>query len=96
MENPEETSKLEPLLKRRKFLLSALSTGLTAVARPLHSQIAQTDTHAPVKNSVQNRSDLGVQNPALLTLFLCGDVMTGRGIDQVLPHPATLSCTRSI
>jgi poly-gamma-glutamate capsule biosynthesis protein CapA/YwtB (metallophosphatase superfamily) len=23
-----------------------------------------------------------------LTLFLCGDVMTGRGIDQVLPHPA--------
>src|SRR5512138_4020765 len=21
------------------------------------------------------------------TLFLCGDVMTGRGIDQVLPHP---------
>lgn len=25
-------------------------------------------------------------NPWLL-LFLCGDVMTGRGIDQVLPHP---------
>lgn len=23
-----------------------------------------------------------------VTLFLCGDVMTGRGIDQVLPHPA--------
>lgn len=23
-----------------------------------------------------------------LTLFLCGDVMTGRGIDQVLPHPS--------
>src|SRR5689334_17240243 len=23
----------------------------------------------------------------LLSLFLCGDVMTGRGIDQVLPHP---------
>ena len=22
-----------------------------------------------------------------LRLFLCGDVMTGRGIDQVLPHP---------
>lgn len=22
-----------------------------------------------------------------MTLFLCGDVMTGRGIDQVLPHP---------
>ncbi|MDI1479309.1 CapA family protein [Polyangium sp. y55x31] len=24
----------------------------------------------------------------LLTLFLCGDVMTGRGIDQALPHPS--------
>ena len=23
----------------------------------------------------------------LLKLFLCGDVMTGRGVDQVLPHP---------
>ena len=22
-----------------------------------------------------------------VTLFLCGDVMTGRGIDQILPHP---------
>jgi poly-gamma-glutamate capsule biosynthesis protein CapA/YwtB (metallophosphatase superfamily) len=25
-------------------------------------------------------------NPDRITLFLCGDVMTGRGIDQVLPH----------
>ena len=23
-----------------------------------------------------------------ITMFLCGDVMTGRGIDQVLPHPS--------
>jgi poly-gamma-glutamate synthesis protein (capsule biosynthesis protein) len=23
----------------------------------------------------------------MTTLFLCGDVMTGRGIDQILPHP---------
>lgn len=23
-----------------------------------------------------------------LTVFLCGDVMTGRGIDQILPHPS--------
>ncbi len=27
-------------------------------------------------------------NPNRLTLFLCGDVMTGRGIDQILPHPS--------
>ncbi len=23
----------------------------------------------------------------MLTLFLCGDVMPGRGVDQILPHP---------
>lgn len=27
------------------------------------------------------------RNADRITLFLCGDVMTGRGIDQVLPHP---------
>ncbi|RKG77464.1 CapA family protein [Corallococcus sp. CA049B] len=30
----------------------------------------------------------GHQDKRLISLFLCGDVMTGRGIDQVLPHPA--------
>ncbi len=25
--------------------------------------------------------------PRSLSFFLCGDVMTGRGIDQILPHP---------
>lgn len=24
----------------------------------------------------------------LITVFICGDVMTGRGVDQVLPHPS--------
>lgn len=28
------------------------------------------------------------QSASQITLFLCGDVMTGRGIDQVLPHPS--------
>lgn len=23
-----------------------------------------------------------------ISIFLCGDVMTGRGIDQVMPHPS--------
>jgi poly-gamma-glutamate synthesis protein (capsule biosynthesis protein) len=27
-------------------------------------------------------------NSGTITIFLCGDVMTGRGIDQVLPHPS--------
>ena len=27
------------------------------------------------------------QQPPTLRLFLCGDVMLGRGIDQILPQP---------
>ncbi|MBI1921816.1 MAG: CapA family protein [Geobacter sp.] len=30
----------------------------------------------------------GKLSHAILTLFMCGDVMTGRGIDQILPHPS--------
>src|SRR5260370_37770207 len=30
---------------------------------------------------------VGGVGDGLLTLFLCGDVMTGRGVDQVLPYP---------
>lgn len=26
-------------------------------------------------------------NDTAITVFMCGDVMTGRGIDQILPHP---------
>ncbi|MFV0132094.1 CapA family protein [Streptomyces sp. HMX87] len=29
----------------------------------------------------------GGRHPDVVTLFLCGDVMLGRGIDQILPHP---------
>ncbi|MGZ3670550.1 MAG: CapA family protein [Bdellovibrionota bacterium] len=29
------------------------------------------------------------QSPAEIKIFLCGDVMTGRGIDQILPHPSS-------
>lgn len=27
-------------------------------------------------------------SPVAVSLFLCGDVMSGRGIDQILPSPA--------
>ncbi|HTR45073.1 MAG TPA: CapA family protein, partial [Thermodesulfovibrionales bacterium] len=27
------------------------------------------------------------ESTSFLTLFLCGDVMTGRAIDRILPHP---------
>ncbi len=38
----------------------------------------------PVDHTAANPS----RDSDLITLFLCGDVMTGRGIDQVLPHPS--------
>jgi poly-gamma-glutamate synthesis protein (capsule biosynthesis protein) len=33
---------------------------------------------------MSGRSDAGI-----ITLFLCGDVVTGRGVDQILPHPGS-------
>jgi poly-gamma-glutamate capsule biosynthesis protein CapA/YwtB (metallophosphatase superfamily) len=33
-------------------------------------------------------SEQSSEGKDLITFFLCGDVMTGRGIDQVLPHPS--------
>lgn len=33
-------------------------------------------------------ADVPRQPAGGITLFLCGDVMTGRGIDQILPHPS--------
>jgi poly-gamma-glutamate synthesis protein (capsule biosynthesis protein) len=32
--------------------------------------------------------DTATKIPNAITIFMCGDVMTGRGIDQVLPHPS--------
>jgi poly-gamma-glutamate capsule biosynthesis protein CapA/YwtB (metallophosphatase superfamily) len=32
--------------------------------------------------------NMPVSGERLVTVFLCGDVMTGRGIDQILPHPS--------
>ena len=39
------------------------------------------------KSSVQ-KGDKRLARHDMLTLFLCGDVMPGRGIDQVLPYPS--------
>jgi len=35
---------------------------------------------------IRKRTENKPSNP--ITIFMCGDVMTGRGIDQVLPHPS--------
>jgi poly-gamma-glutamate capsule biosynthesis protein CapA/YwtB (metallophosphatase superfamily) len=68
---------------RRDFLKLA---GYAAIA------FGMTNSHSATgrKDTMQDQ-DLSLQNttpqPQTVTLFLCGDVMTGRGIDQVLPYP---------
>ncbi|MGZ3559670.1 MAG: CapA family protein, partial [Thermodesulfobacteriota bacterium] len=39
-------------------------------------------------NLTSQKSVEPLRSTEWITLFLCGDVMTGRGIDQVLPHPS--------
>jgi len=42
-----------------------------------------TVNHVPAREEHEERE----RSEHLVTLYLCGDVMTGRGIDQILPHP---------
>ncbi|HAM49547.1 MAG TPA: poly-gamma-glutamate biosynthesis protein [Nitrospiraceae bacterium] len=37
---------------------------------------------------IRCRLEMKTKSPNYISIFLCGDVMTGRGIDQVLPHPS--------
>ena len=64
-------------MDRRDFLRST-SNSLLAMAASRPVQIM-----AKFKNS----ADPSTTADKPVTLFLCGDVMTGRGVDQVLPHP---------
>ena len=41
-----------------------------------------------MKNAAKKAADKPSIIFNLITIFMCGDVMTGRGIDQVLPHPS--------
>lgn len=64
-------------MNRRQFLQNSLC------ASTLFSNLMNVKTLAN-ENVLHNK-----HNPsANITLFLCGDVMTGRGIDQALPHPS--------
>lgn len=65
-------------MKRRQLLtwmgLGALGLSNTALA-------------ASTKHSMNLKTSENSNKP--VNLFLCGDVMTGRGIDQILPHPSS-------
>jgi poly-gamma-glutamate capsule biosynthesis protein CapA/YwtB (metallophosphatase superfamily) len=63
---------------RRRFLLRALT-----VASAGSMSMGEQERAVPRKAA---RDSTGT-DAGMLTLFLAGDVMTGRGVDQILPHP---------
>jgi poly-gamma-glutamate synthesis protein (capsule biosynthesis protein) len=67
---------------RRTFLRWLAGLGLIG-ATPRISSAAQRN--AGRSQVAQNRKTPDPETT--ITLFLCGDVMTGRAVDQVLPHP---------
>src|SRR5687767_13748209 len=68
---------------RRRFL--GLPAGLALAA--LASRPAVAWLMAAASES-QRRTSRSAHVSRSVTLFLCGDVMTGRGVDQILPHPS--------
>lgn len=64
---------------RRQLLLAA--TAIIPFTQGWQRRIFQGQM--PERSASQYSSDRNTH----ITLFLCGDVMLGRGIDQVLPHP---------
>lgn len=63
----------------KKQILSFGKTPSKAMFRDMAAGIRSRRRKAADKHSRTSNS---------ITIFLCGDVMTGRGIDQVLPHPS--------
>ncbi|MEP6880160.1 MAG: CapA family protein, partial [Nitrosospira sp.] len=93
MTKPENTRCINQQLARREFIGYALAAGVAMACRPIRAQTATShstgvnvEAGAPEKGDKQNASGAPLPASNLLTLFLCGDVMTGRGVDQVLPH----------
>jgi poly-gamma-glutamate synthesis protein (capsule biosynthesis protein) len=75
-------------LERREFIVSTLSAGLAMTVDPLYAQAVRGGLQISVKNDDQTATEpRSPDGHTPIKLFLCGDVMTGRGIDQVLPHP---------
>jgi hypothetical protein len=93
MRKPENPRYINQQLARRKFIGYGLAAGVAMACCPIRAQTAtahstgvNVETGAPEKGDKQNASGAPLPASNLLTLFLCGDVMTGRGVDQVLPH----------
>lgn len=73
---------LEARYTRRRFLEWL---GATILAKPLFAGV-RTMSQQEVA-SQEGGTPSGKPDSTATTAFLCGDIMVGRGIDQVLPHP---------
>lgn len=58
------------------------TTGKVGIIQAMSSASNTTTAVSLPQKNVNSRRD------NLITVFLCGDVMTGRGIDQILPYPS--------
>ncbi len=94
MKSPKNSGGINQQLERRQFIGYALAAGITIAVRPMRAQALAIDTGSNAteagSSSKESEQYAGGQHPQShhpITLFLCGDVMTGRGVDQVLPHP---------
>jgi poly-gamma-glutamate synthesis protein (capsule biosynthesis protein) len=75
-------------MNRRRFLGQSVAAMLT---NPMAmSAIGEDEVRTPTTpRSAPIRGPVARNAPSRsVKLFLCGDVMTGRGIDQILPHPS--------
>ena len=70
-------------MHRRQFLGATLG-GLAGLA----FNVGSSGREASPGESDAGRAMTERDREERLRLFLCGDVMTGRGIDQILPHPS--------
>jgi len=70
-------------MQRRHFLGLPLGVALSAISRLLGAGTTSSDSG----NIVSKQGDRDTSKN--VKLFLCGDVMTGRGIDQIMPYPSS-------
>jgi poly-gamma-glutamate capsule biosynthesis protein CapA/YwtB (metallophosphatase superfamily) len=77
---------------RRKYLFNSLVGFLFFIAitgMAFGEEVKGRDrTLSEMVNTVGKTADSSSRMSGHITIFMVGDVMTGRGIDQVLPHPS--------
>lgn len=77
-------------INRRRFLIHA-GKNFCALSAPSILSSIPPKSQAPrykVNDKPIHGKDRKSGDSGMITLFLCGDVMTGRGIDQILPFPS--------